>query len=76
MKGITSKSKHTMEYPDLPFALRSISHGEELPIPKPPEIGLLAMKILILMKITDDKKGTILMAIRHMKLVPHLNSFN
>jgi hypothetical protein len=65
-----------MEYPDLPSAVSLISHGEELPIPQPPEIGLLAMKTLILAKITNNKKGTILMAMRHMKQgVPHLNSF-
>ena len=51
--------------------MRPIPHGEELPIPKPPEIGLLAMKALILTKITDNKKGTILMAIRHTKQVVH-----
>jgi len=34
----------------------------------------LAMTTLILMKITDSKKGTILIAIRHLKqVVPHLN---
>jgi hypothetical protein len=76
MTGITSKSKRITEYPDLPSAVRPISHGEELRIPKPPEIGLLVMKTLILTKITDNKKGTILMKIRHMKqVVPHLNSF-
>jgi hypothetical protein len=76
MKGITFKSKRTMEYPDLPSAVRPISHGEELLIPKPPVIGLLVMKTLILRKITDNKKGTILMEIRHMKqVVPHLKYF-
>ena len=40
LRGITSKSRHTMEYPDMPSAMRPIPQSEELPIPKPPEIGL------------------------------------
>ena len=35
--GITSKSKHTVKYPDFPFAVRFVPHSEELPVPKPPE---------------------------------------
>ena len=35
--GITSKSKHTVKYPDLPSAMRPVSHTEELPVPKSPE---------------------------------------
>jgi hypothetical protein len=34
--GITSKSKHTVKYPNVPSALRPVPHNEELPIPKPP----------------------------------------
>jgi hypothetical protein len=26
-----------MKYPDLPLAMRPVSHKEELPVPKPPE---------------------------------------
>jgi len=76
MTGITSKSKHIMEYPDSSSAARPIWHVEELPIPELQEIGLPATKSLILTKITDNKKGTILKAIRHMEqVVPQLNSF-
>jgi hypothetical protein len=76
MKGITSKSKHTLQYPDFPSAVRPISHCVESPIPEPPQTGLLAMKTLILTMITENKKGTILMAIQNMKqVVPRLNSF-
>jgi hypothetical protein len=32
-----------MEYPDLPYAIMPISHGEELSIPEPPEIEILAI---------------------------------
>jgi hypothetical protein len=34
--GITSKSKHTVKYPNVPSALRPVPHNEALPIPKPP----------------------------------------
>jgi len=36
--GTTSKSKHTVNYPDLPSAMRPVPHSEELPVPKPLEI--------------------------------------
>jgi hypothetical protein len=36
--GITSKSKHTVNYPDLPSTMRPVPHSEELPVPKPLEI--------------------------------------
>ncbi|UYV78673.1 hypothetical protein LAZ67_16002341 [Cordylochernes scorpioides] len=35
--GITSKSRHTVEYPDLPSAMRSVPHIDILPVPQPPE---------------------------------------
>ncbi|UYV72933.1 EPM2AIP1 [Cordylochernes scorpioides] len=35
--GITSKSRHTVEYPDLPSVMRLVSHSDILPVPKPPE---------------------------------------
>jgi len=54
--------------------MRSIPHSEELPAPKPPE-KLLVVTLLILIKITDSKKGTMLLVIRHLKQVaPHLNT--
>jgi hypothetical protein len=34
--GITSKSKHTVKYPNVPTAMRPVPHNEALPIPKPP----------------------------------------
>jgi hypothetical protein len=33
---ITSKSKHTVKYPNVPSAMRPVPHNEALPIPKPP----------------------------------------
>ena len=36
-KGITSKSKHTLEYPNLPSAIiRRVPHSEDLPVPPQP----------------------------------------
>ena len=35
-KGISSKSKHTVKYPNLPSALRPVPHSEELPTLRPP----------------------------------------
>jgi hypothetical protein len=70
--GITSKSKHTVKYRDFPSAMRPVQHSEES-VPNPPE-NLLAMTTLVLMKITDSKKGTMLIVIRHLKqVVHHLN---
>ncbi|GFV46822.1 uncharacterized protein TNCV_4856871 [Trichonephila clavipes] len=37
IKGIMSKSKHTVVYFDLQSAMRPVPHSEELLIPKPPE---------------------------------------
>jgi len=37
MAGITSKSNHTVKYPDLSRAKRSVPHTEELSAPNPPE---------------------------------------
>ena len=37
ISGITSKSKHTVQYPNLPSALRPVPHSEELPMPEPPK---------------------------------------
>ena len=36
IKGISSKSKHTVKYPNLPSAMRPVPHSEDLPIPHPP----------------------------------------
>lgn len=36
IKGITSKSKHTVQYPNLPSAIRPVPHNAELPVPQPP----------------------------------------
>jgi len=33
--GVTAKSKHTVQYPNLPSAMRPVPHSAELPVPKP-----------------------------------------
>ena len=49
VKGITSKSKHIVKYPDWPSAIWPVPHSEEVHVPKPLE-KLSAMTTLILMK--------------------------
>jgi hypothetical protein len=34
--GITSKSKQTFKYRNLPSTIRPVPHGQDLPIPPPP----------------------------------------
>ena len=34
--GVTAKSKHTVQYPNLPSAVRPVPHTAELPVAKPP----------------------------------------
>ena len=34
--AVTAKSKHPVQYPNLPSAMRPVSHSAELPVPKPP----------------------------------------
>lgn len=34
--GITSKSKHTLKYPNIPSAIRPVLHSDDLPIPNHP----------------------------------------
>ena len=34
--GVTAELKHTVQYPNIPSALRPVSHSVELPVPKPP----------------------------------------
>jgi len=34
--GVTAKSKHTVQYQNLPSAMRPVPHSAELPVPKPP----------------------------------------
>jgi len=60
---ITSKSKHTMKNPHLPSAMRSVTHREAVPLPKPLENLILVITTLILKKITDSQKGTRLIVI-------------
>jgi hypothetical protein len=36
MIGVTAKSKHTVQYPTLPPAMRPVPHSVELPVPKLP----------------------------------------
>ena len=40
--GVKAKSKHTVKYPNLASALRSIPHNAELPAPKPPTNMMLS----------------------------------
>jgi len=74
VKGFISKSKHTVKYPDLPSAMWPVPHSEHS-VPKPTEIWFLVMTTLILMKITDSEKETMLIAIRPFKqVVPGLST--
>jgi len=34
--GVTVKSRHTVQYPNLPSAMRPVPHSAELPVSKPP----------------------------------------
>jgi len=34
--GVTEKSKHTVQYPNLPSAMRPVPQSADLPVPKPP----------------------------------------
>ena len=36
LAGVTAPSKHPVQYPNLPFAMRPAPHIAELPVPKPP----------------------------------------
>ena len=40
--GVTAKSKHTVQYPNLPSAMRPVPHSAELPVPKPPTNMMLS----------------------------------
>jgi hypothetical protein len=55
---------------EISHARRPLPLSVQLPVPKPPE-NILAMTalMLMLMKITDSKVGTKLVAVRRMKLV-------
>ena len=35
LKEINHKNKHHIQYPDVPSVIRPISHGSNLPVPKP-----------------------------------------
>ena len=39
---VTAKSKHTVQYPNLPSAMRPVPHSAELPVPKPPTNMMLS----------------------------------
>ena len=49
-----------VKYPDLPSAVRPAPRSKEVPVPKP-------SGTLTLTKITDSKKGPVLIAILHLK---------
>jgi len=40
--GVTAKSKYTVQYPNLPSAMRPIPHSAELPVSKPPTNMMLS----------------------------------
>ena len=40
--GVTAKSKHTVQYPNLLSAMRPVAHDAELPVPKPPTNMMLS----------------------------------
>jgi hypothetical protein len=40
--GVTAKSKHTVKYQNLPFAMRTVPHSADLPVPKPPTNMMLS----------------------------------
>jgi len=42
LTGVTVKSKHTVQYPDLPSVMRLVPHSAELPVPKHPAIMTLS----------------------------------
>ena len=37
IKGFSSKSKHRIQYPNIPSARRPVPHDESMPVPKPPD---------------------------------------
>jgi hypothetical protein len=37
ISGISLKSKHSIQYPSLPSAVRPMLYSQDLPVPKPPE---------------------------------------
>ncbi|XP_076365233.1 uncharacterized protein LOC143254256 [Tachypleus tridentatus] len=37
VSGFSAKNKKSIEYPDLPLAMRPVPHDDSLPIPKPPQ---------------------------------------
>nr|CAH7753306.1 unnamed protein product [Callosobruchus chinensis] len=43
--GFLSKSKHTIQYPNVPSALRNVSHNDSLPIPVPPQTYTLQTEL-------------------------------
>jgi len=40
--GVTAKSKHTVQYPNLPSAMRRVPPSAQLPVPKPPSSRTLS----------------------------------
>ncbi|KAK4881289.1 hypothetical protein RN001_004608 [Aquatica leii] len=43
--GFSSKSKHTIQYPNIPSVLRPVHHNDTLPIPEPPNTYTLDPEI-------------------------------
>ena len=36
-KGISEKDKLSIQYPNILWAIRPVPHGDDLPVPNPPE---------------------------------------
>jgi len=58
--GVTAKSKHTVQYPNLPSAMRPVPHSVELPVPKPPTN-------LTVSQVMQAKLTTIWIVIQHLQ---------
>jgi len=48
--GVTAKSKHTVQYPNLPSVMRPVLQSVKLPVPKPPTNTTLSDSVSQVMK--------------------------
>ncbi|KAK4872960.1 hypothetical protein RN001_014989 [Aquatica leii] len=53
--GFSSKGKHTIQYPNIPSALKPVPHNDTLPIPEPPNTYTLEPEINL--KDTEPQPG-------------------
>jgi len=68
LKKIIQDHLQIHTHSEISHAMRPLPLSVELPVPKPPE-NILATTSLLLMKITNSKNGTKLIAVRHMEKV-------